>query len=324
MRNRRHMIEFADPSFFVLLLVPVLFFVLAPYRRHEGSVLLVPDSVGRRILAGQTGQGMRARNLSLLLPVLIWVLLVTALAGPRMVAPQQALPMSGRDLILVLDLSGSMVRDDFALDGAQITRLDAVKTVGADFTRDRAGDRVGLVVFGSEAYVAAAPTFDTEAVAKTIETMVIGISGRATNISDGVGIALKRLQTSDADTKVIILLSDGANNAGAATPRDVAGLAGNMGVRIHSIAMGPLSVAEAPGQRGVVDAATLKAMSDISGGQMFRVRTTEDLRAAAETLEELEPTARAGLAAQTYHDFWIWPAILASVLSLWLGMRERA
>lgn len=318
------MLEFADPWMFLLLGLPVAMFFWGPRRAHTGAALVVPDGVGQHIMAGAAARGRGLIAHRLFAPAVIWILLTVALAGPRVIAPQQALPMSGRDLFIALDLSGSMVRDDFALDGTRATRLDVVKAVGADFARARAGDRVGLVVFGSDAYVAAAPTFDTDAIARTIEGLVIGISGRATNISDGLGLALKRLETSDADTKVVILLSDGANNAGAATPRDVAALAGKMGVKVHTIALGPIALEEAPDSRGVVDVATLGAMSDLSGGQMFRVRTTQDLRDVAAALDALEPTARAGLSAQTYHEYWVWPAFLAGALCLWFGWGARA
>jgi Ca-activated chloride channel family protein len=318
------MLEFSDPWLFVLLGLPLAFFFLAPGDSPGGSALVVPEGVSRHILGG-TGHGTAAIwNMRRVAPLIIWALLILALAGPRILVPQQALPMSGRDLILALDLSGSMVRDDFALDGQQVTRLDAVKAVGAGFARERSGDRVGLVVFGSEAYVAAAPSFDTDAIAQNISELEIGISGRATNISDAVGISLKRLETSDAQTKVIILLSDGANNAGAATPRDVAGLASRMGVRIHTIALGPIAIGETEENRGAVDVQTLQAMSDISGGQMFRVRTTEDLQDAARALDALEPTARSGLSAQTYTELWIWPALLAGLISLGMALRSWA
>ncbi|MDW4498646.1 VWA domain-containing protein [Sulfitobacter sp. D35] len=316
------MADFAQPLLLLLLPLPVLVRRFAPVASRIGTALVVPEGVGRHILAGAAGSaGRPSRRLIALW--LAWTLLVVALAGPRVLAPQAALPMSGRDLMLVLDLSGSMVRDDFTLDGTSATRLEVVRRVGAEFARAREGDRVGLVVFGSEAYVASAPSFDAEAVARAIEEMEIGISGRATNISDGLGLALKRLEASDAESRVVILLSDGSNNAGAATPREAAALAGRMGVRVHTIALGPLSRDEAPEDRGVVDVETLRAMAKLSGGEMFRVRTTEDLRAAARTLDALEPTARAGLAAQTHRALWPWPGAAALLLCLWIGTRER-
>lgn len=305
---------------FALLLVPVLIYWVGPKQAPAGAALVVPEGVGAHIL-GDAGSRRGFARGRYVIPVLVWVLAVSALAGPRVVAPISALPTSGRDLIVALDLSGSMVRDDFFLDGANVSRFAAVKAVGADFARNRGGDRMGLVVFGSEAYVATPPTFDVRSVARAIEQMVIGISGRATNISDALGISLKRLETSQAQSKVVILLSDGANNAGAATPRDVAKLARDMGVRVHTIALGPKDLSDTPNERGVVDALTLKAISDLSGGEMFRVRTMEDLRAVIVAIDALEPIARSGLSAEVYRDLWIWPAMLAGFGCLWLGWR---
>lgn len=315
------MAEFAQPWFLLLLGLPALVFLFGPRQTPSGAALMVPEGVGRHILSGAADLGQLSWR-RYAVPGLIWALMVVALAGPRIVAPVTALPTSGRDLMLALDLSGSMVRDDFLLDGQTVTRLDAVKAVGAEFVRRRGGDRMGLVVFGSEAYVATPPTFDVETVAQTVEGLVIGISGRATNISDAIGISLKRLEQAEAESKVIILLSDGSNNAGSATPRDVAKLARDMGVRVHTIALGPKELAQAPEERGVVDVITLSAVAELSGGEMFRVRTTEDLRAVTEAINALEPVARAGLSAEVYRDLWIWPALLAGLGCLWLGWRS--
>ncbi|MEL6209842.1 MAG: VWA domain-containing protein, partial [Pseudomonadota bacterium] len=292
------MIELADPWFLLLAPLPLLAARLMPTAGVEGSALVVPERIGVALLSASSTAGRPIRTwLHPGLRWTVWLLLILAIAGPRSVAPVSALKVSGRDLAIVLDLSGSMVRDDFFLNGAETTRLDAVKHVGAAFARRRAGDRVALIVFGSEAYYAAPFTFDTNSVARRIETAVIGIGGRATNISDGLGLALKRLETSEAASKVVILLSDGANNAGATNPRGVAGLAAEMGVRVHTIALGPKDMSEAaPGERGVVDAATLRDLSAITGGESFRVRTTEDLEAVADALDRLEATDADGLA----------------------------
>ncbi len=313
--------DLADPWFLILLPVPLLVYLLMTSADRTGAVMVVPEGVGRGIMA-QVRHGQGSRPGRYILPALVWVMLVLALAGPRILLPASALPLSGRDLVVALDLSGSMVREDFAVDGEAVSRLDAVKKVGAAFVRGRGGDRVSLVVFGSQAYVAAPPGFDVEAVAKTIEGLVIGISGRATNIGDALGLALKRLSGTEATSRVVILLSDGANNAGSATPRDVALLARDRGVRVHTIALGPKSRAEAPNERGVVDAATLKSISELSGGETFRVRTLEDLQAVADAIDRLEPTDRAGLSAETYRDLWPYPAGLAGLGCLVIGWRR--
>ena len=317
------MLDLAAPLALLLLPLPWLAMRLLPPQAGQGAALVVPDRIGAGILAG-AGQAAGPAWRRRLLPWAVWVLLVVALSGPRQLEPIPALKVSGRDLAIALDLSGSMVRDDFFLDGAPITRMEAVQRAGAAFARRRAGDRVALIVFGSEAYYAAPFSYDTEAIARRIEEAVIGISGRATNISDALGLALKRLDGSEAASKVVILLSDGINNAGATNPRGVAGLARDMGVRVHTIALGPKDLTDsAPGENGVVDAATLRAISELSGGTSLRVRTLEDLEAVAAELDRLEATDSDGLAAEVFREFWVWPAALAALLCLALAWREE-
>lgn len=318
--------ELSDPWFLFALPLPLVIARLLGRRPAEGRALLVPQRIGEALIAQSGGPGILERvPLRTGLLAAVWMLLVLALSGPRDLAPVPALKVSGRDLALVLDLSGSMVRDDFHLDGKQVTRLEAVSKVGADFARRRGGDRLALIVFGSEAYYATPFTFDVEAVARRVEEAVIGISGRATNISDGLGLALKRLEDSEAETRVVVLLSDGVNNAGATNPRGVAELAARMGVRVHTIALGPKDLETAEeGERGVVDARTLAAIAQISGGETFRVRTTDDLVAVTEALDRLEATDSDGLAAAVYREYWPWPAGLAVVLMGLLGWRETA
>ncbi len=317
------MLELADPWFLLALPAPLLLMRILPARPVRGGALAVPESVGQQLLTrpdAQDAVGWRRY----LLPGLIWILLVIAVSGPRLLEPVSALRVSGRDLAIAIDLSGSMVRDDFELNGETVTRLEAVQAVGAEFVRRRGGDRVALIVFGSEAYYAAPFSYDIEAIAQTIETAQIGVSGRATNISDGLGLALKRMQTSEAATRVVVLLSDGVNNSGATNPRGVARLAADLGIKVHTIALGPKDLASAEeGERGVVDAETLRAVSDLSGGESFRVKTTDDLVAVTEALDRLEPTEGDGLAAEVYRALWIFPAAAAVGLALLLAWRER-
>ncbi|WP_424985411.1 VWA domain-containing protein [Microbulbifer sp. S227A] len=315
------MIELADPLFLLLLPLPLIAMRLLPGDRARGAALAVPERIGKGMLAG-AGDATPVLLRKQVALLLAWGLLVFALAGPRQLTPVSALKVSGRDLAIAIDLSGSMVRDDFHLNGKQITRLQAVQTVGADFVRRRAGDRVALIVFGSDAYYAAPFSFDTEAIARRIEEATIGISGRATNMSDALGLALKRMERSEAASRVVILLSDGISNAGATNPRGVARLAADLGVRVHTIALGPRDLADsAPGERGVVDAATLRAISELSGGTSFRVRTTNELQAVTEALDRLEATDSDGLAAEMFREFWTYPAALGGLLLLWIAWR---
>jgi len=314
------MIGFADPWVFLLLLVPVVWQLLPAGTDRQAAALAVPEGIARRFGA-EHSPGFRSVQFALL-PLVIWICLVTALAGPRSLEASPALPVSGRDLVLALDLSGSMVREDFVLDGQQIQRLAAVKHAATSFVRGRAGDRVSLVIFGSRAYYAAAQTHDVEAIASAIKDATIGIAGRATAISEGLGLALKRLRESDAASKVVVLLSDGVNNSGPVKPRDAARLAKSLGVRVHTIALGPRDLETADGERDAVDAVTLRAVADLSGGTAFRVKTTDDLLAVTAAIDRLETNTSDGDAALSYHALWIWPALVALLATLALAARR--
>ncbi|WP_299643369.1 VWA domain-containing protein [uncultured Ruegeria sp.] len=318
------MFELADPWVLLALPLPLVIVRLVKPRPVFERGFPVPDLIGGMLLAASPQNKAETRVLAdHLILWIIWALTIFALSGPRELQPVSALKVSGRDLAIVLDLSGSMVREDFHLDGRQITRLEAVTRVGSEFARRRAGDRVALIVFGSEAYFATPFTFDTEAVARRIEEAKIGISGRATNISDGLGLALKRLANSQAASRVVILLSDGVNNAGATNPSGVAELAAEMGVRVHTIALGPKDLQSAElGERGVVDAVTLRAIADVSGGEAFRVKTTDDLIEVTQALDRLEATDSTGLTAEVHRSFWTWPAAMAAALALLAAWRQ--
>ncbi|MBE0452372.1 VWA domain-containing protein [Roseovarius autotrophicus] len=315
------MFDLAAPWALALLPLPWLLGRLLPPRAGGDGWLMVPGRIGADLARAARGAG--GTRGGAVFPWLVWGLVVLALSGPRDLDPVRALKLSGRDLAVVFDLSGSMVRTDFYLDGTEISRLDAVRKVGAEFVRRRGGDRLALVLFGSEAYVAAPFTHDVEAVARRIEQAEIGLSGRATNISDGLGLALKRMEGSEAKSRVVILMSDGENNAGQTDPRGVAALAAGMGVRVHTIALGPKDIESAEaGERGVVDAATLRAIAEVSGGSYFRVRDMADLEAVGAALDRLEATESAGLAAEIHRDWWRWPAgaaLLLTLAMLWRG-----
>ncbi|GLK69183.1 VWA domain-containing protein [Hansschlegelia plantiphila] len=302
--------QFSLPWVFLLLPLPFLVARLLPADGRVGGALRVPGTVAAS--HGQADPSSVATGGGRLVAWLAWVALVTALAGPRIVLPAQALPTTGRDLMVALDLSGSMERTDFALDGKQARRLDVVKTLGAKFIRGRAGDRVGLIAFADQTYVVSPPSYDTEAVAHSLDGFAIGLVGRSTAIGDGLGLALRRLAQTESKNKVVVLLSDGANNAGVSTPKDVARLAKDMGVRVHTIAMGPRALGEeADYNPDVVDVETLKAIADESGGRTFRVKTSEDMEAAISAIDEIEPTRSLAPPAPIWRELWPWPATIA-------------
>ncbi|MDY8110071.1 VWA domain-containing protein [Fulvimarina sp. 2208YS6-2-32] len=305
-----------------MLPLPFLAMRLLPGRRAATGALLVPATIGHGFPQNPADAiRLRARRA---VPVLLWLSLVVALAGPQRLSTVEALPATGRDLILAIDLSGSMEREDFDLDGRTVTRLDAVKAVAKEFVISRAGDRVGLVLFAEFAYAAAPLTFDVAAVSRIIDEATIGISGRSTAIAGGLGLALKRLRESEASSRVVVLLSDGSDTSGNVLPRDSARLAQQLGVTVHTIALGPEDMETAPKTRDAVDTATLRDIASLSGGQTFRVRNTADLRAVADAIDRLEASGFDQPAATVRRDYWPYPAMLALALSVFLIASRRA
>lgn len=314
--------QFATPLLFLLLPLPLLVIRLLPMDERVGGALKVPGTVAAS--HGEADPSSVATGGRKIVAWIAWVALVTALAGPRIVLPAEALPTTGRDLMVALDLSGSMERTDFTLDGKTARRLDVVKTLAAKFIRGRAGDRVGLIAFADQTYVVSPPSYDTEAVARSLDGFAIGLVGRSTAIGDGLGLALRRLAQTDSKNKVVVLLSDGANNAGVSTPKDVARLAKEMGVRVHTIAMGPRALGEdAEYNPDVVDVETLKAIADDSGGKTFRVKTSEDMAAAIASIDEIEPTRSLAPPAPIWRELWPWPATLAFLASAATALTRR-
>ncbi|TCK29011.1 Ca-activated chloride channel family protein [Ancylobacter aquaticus] len=310
----------AYPLALLLLPIPLLArFLLAVRAPAEAALRVAPGAFAAALPA--RGGGDRAGQAVLLAA---WIALVLALAGPQMAATREVVTASGREILLALDLSGSMLKEDFVLDGKPLSRLDAVKRVAARFVMARRGDRIGLVIFGDRAYVAQPPTFDVASVARAIDIAQIGISGRSTAISDGLGLATRRIMGSDATSKVIVLLSDGVDTSGKVQAADVARLAASHGVRVHTIALGPEDSENQPASRDAVDAVALRAIAEVGGGTSFRVRDMADLEAMAATLDQLEPNPMKRPPLLYWRPLWMWPGALALALMLLLATWRRA
>lgn len=316
---------FATPLALLLAPLPLLALRLMPLAEAGAAVVTVPAAVAAALTEGEA-RAARRQRLNQLVAWLAWLLLVIALAGPQRILPAAALPASGREIMLVLDLSGSMEARDFTLDGAKVRRIDAVKAVSAAFLRGRAGDRVGLVYFAEQAEVAAVPTFDVEAVAAALESAGIGDLGRSTAIGDGLGLAIKRLKESTAPSRVVVLLSDGTSTAGAVKAETAAALARGLGIKVHTIALGTMETLEgSEGAGSLVDAATLEGIATVSGGEAFRVGSTEDLQAVTAAIDALEGGRAAAPPVAVAQSLWPWPAglALAALVAVFVLERRR-
>jgi Ca-activated chloride channel family protein len=294
-----------------------------PARPASGHALRLPFL---ERLSGLDSEGFSGyRRLRGLVSWLIWALLVLAAAKPQWLGEPISLPVSGRDLMLAVDVSGSMESPDYLLDGRPVNRLEVVKAVAGRFIERRRGDRLGLILFGSRAYLQTPLTYDRTTVQTMLSESVIGLAGRETAIGDAIGLAIKRLAEDRDDNRVLILLTDGSNTAGSLSPMDAARLAADAGIRIYTIGIGggPLGVRTPFGilrqRAGDLDAETLKAVARETGGRYFPATDTARLEAVYEELNRLEPSIRDTRTYRPMQAVYVWPAGAALLLSAGLA-----
>lgn len=309
----------ASPWAFLLAPLPLAARYFLKARERQSARLVVPDSLVGVAYGGASADTEARRSLGIsILAWTTWLSLIAAFAGPQTLQPAKGLPMSGRDIILAIDFSGSMERTDFYVDGKEARRLDAVKQVGSELLHLRRGDRVGLVVFADAPFVAAMPTFDLDAVEKALRNTEIGMVGRSTAIGEGLGLSIKILEKSKAESRLVILLSDGTNTAGAVSAESAAGMAGQLGIKVHTISLGTdLDERASSGQPGKKSAAQLlEEVAKAGSGEAFRVKSIEDLRAVVNSLNKLEPNTIGTAAVTVPMDLWPFPAVLALALCI--------
>ncbi len=273
-------------------------------------------------VAGDKGGWMRKPWLALV-ATLVWLLLVLAASRPQWVGEIESLPVTGRDLLLAVDISGSMDTQDMILKRTAVNRLKVVKKVAGEFIQRRHGDRVGLILFGSRAYLQTPLTFDTETTATLLEESEIGLAGRETAIGDAIGLAVKRLRDDAAAERVLVLLTDGANTSGEVQPLQAAGFAARDGLTVYTVGVGAdeMMVQDFFGSRVVnpsadLDEDTLRAIADQTGGRYFRARDAESLEKIYEILDELEPVESDVEIIRPIDELFYWPLGLAYILAM--------
>lgn len=316
-------IEFAWPWMLLALPLPWLPRLALPRAEPENmTALRVPFY---RLLSAEQPEAMpmpMPRRWPLLLALLAWLLLVLAAARPQWLGEPVPLPMAGRDLMLAVDLSGSMTEEDMVIGGRVVDRLTAVKAVAGDFIERREGDRVGLILFGQQAYVQTPLTFDRATARTLLFEAAVGLAGRETAIGDAIGLALKRLRDQPSEERVLVLLTDGANTAGRIAPLKAAELADEAGVRIHTIGFGAdaragFSAFGLSMGRNPIDETTLSAIAEQTGGRFFRARNVRELQEIYGLLDELEPVESDQQTFRPVGELFAWPlggALLLSAL----------
>ena len=247
------------------------------------------------------------------------MLLIAAIARPQWIGEPIELPNTGRDLMLGLDLSGSMQIEDMQIGNRLVPRITAVKSIAADFTQRRQGDRVGLILFGTRAYLQAPLTFDLETVTRFIDEAQLGFAGEDTAIGDALGLAIKRLRDRPATSRIFILLTDGQDTASTVDPMEAAALAAQLDVKIYTIGISR-NLGRTTRGRVEVDEAMLNAVAEATGGRYFRATSPAELEASYALLDTLEPVEQD---ASTFRPkralSWV-PLLGALGLACWLAL----
>lgn len=316
------------PWLFSLLPAPLLMRFFAEKTREQ-PLLYIP-------FAQDFAQNTRVNHSSnkqplLWLAYLIWLLLLCTVARPEWVGEAVDVPRSGRDLMLAVDLSGSMQVKDFQLNGQTVNRLEAIKSVAGAFIQQREGDRLALILFGEQAYIQTPLTFDRQTVQTLLNEAVIGMAGQQTAIGDAIGLALKHLDEDQREQRVLILLTDGANTAGEVSPKKAAELAKHAGLTIYTIGVGAdkMLIQTLFGTQQVnpsqdLDEKTLQHIADTTGGRYFRARNSAELASIYQLLDELEPVAHEEEKFRPRISLYMWPLGFAlGLFVLLLSLRLR-
>ncbi len=298
--------------FWMLLLLPLPWLLsrIRPPRNLERQALRI--SFSRRVHQATSPSMNIPQHSAKLLPYVVWVLLLLAIMKPQRLLPPREKELPTRDLMMLVDLSGSMTEEDFTNEsGSQVSRLEAVKEVGGDFLERRKGDRVGLIVFGDAPYVQVPFTTDLDVCRQLLEESQVGMAGPKTALGDAIGLGLLQFEGSEAPSRTLIALTDGNDSASQVPPVEAARVARDQEVRIHCIAIGdPEQVGEQP-----LDEETLKQVAASSGGQYF---FAGDRLALEKIYEEIDRLETRDVATQRYRpkqELYPWP--LAAALLVW-------
>jgi len=308
----------------VLLLMPLPFLVyygLPAKKTARESALWVPFIEDFK-LSQQPGQWRIRLPWLKWLSLLAWCLVVFAASRPQWIGEAVNINISGRDLMMAVDLSDSMRTADFKINGQTVDRLSAAKSVATEFIENRRGDRLGLILFGSKAYLQAPLTFDTKTINQLLLESAIGLAGERTAIGDAIGLTLKRLKDSPQASQVLILMTDGANTAGEVTPIKAAQLAAQRGLKIYTIGIGAdeMEVRTLFGTRKTnpsaqLDEKALRGIAELTGGRYFRARDIEELAEIYGLLDELEPLDKERQSFRPVNALFYWPLAMALLIA---------
>ena len=308
----------------LLLPLPLIVRRLLPAGEEPGLAISVP-LLNRGAHETDVARPASVRRAALLLG-LFWVSLLIAASRPYWIGEAVSRTVSGRDLMLAVDISGSMSETDMTIDGRSASRLEVLKLVVGKFIERRQGDRLGLILFGSRAYNYVPLTFDLDTLGELLEDVSTGLAGRHTAIGDAIGIAIKAITESGAGHKVLILVTDGSNTAGFEDPLLAAAAASQQGLTIHTIGVGSdiETLIRIYGRHNIPEGVllnepVLRRIAKVSGGSYFRATSTDALERIYLELDRLEPLEHEYRVHQPRTELFFWPLLAGlAILSLLL------
>ncbi|MGX9462614.1 vWA domain-containing protein [Shewanella sp. A14] len=261
---------------------------------------------------------------------LMWLFLLLAIARPQWLGDPIELPAKGRDLMIAVDLSGSMQIEDMVINGQTVNRFTLIQHVLNEFIQRRKGDRLGLILFADHAYLQAPLTLDRRSVATFLDDAQIGLVGKQTAIGEAIALAVKRFDKVDESNRVLILLTDGSNNAGNIEPEVAAQIAAKRNITIYTIGVGAdvLERRTIFGKERVnpsmdLDESQLKKLASMTKGQYFRARNTEELASIYQEIDKLEPVSRDQLSYRPKSELFYWPLFMSLLISFLISLQQQ-
>lgn len=313
------MLHFEWPWLLLLLPLPLLIYWLPSKKPQQSVALRVPLLVENSKIHSSTTNTSKQH---LLVISVLWILLVLSAARPQWLGEAVPIPTQGREMMIAVDLSGSMQIEDMEINNQQVNRLDMLKVVLGQFIERREGDHLGLILFADDAYMQTPMTFDRNTLLQMLEEAILGLVGEKTAIGDAIGLAVKRFDEKTSSNRVLLLLTDGQNTAGKLTPDEALELAIAKDITIYTIGIGADAMLQRSlwGTRKInpsadLDEKSLKHIAEKTGGKYFRARDSQGMAEIYQLLDELEPIEQEQQYMQPLNALYYWPLGCAFILA---------
>ncbi|MBU2871261.1 VWA domain-containing protein [Colwellia sp. E2M01] len=313
------MISFAWPWLFFLLPLPLLIYILpAKKSANQQSALIMPELIN---VSSKGNSDQQKRKAPFIILTVCWLLFILALSRPQWLGEAVDIPSEGREMMIAVDLSGSMEIEDMRLSGRNVNRLQMLKSVLGDFIERRVSDRLGLILFGDDAYMQTPMTFDKKTVKQMLIESELGLVGRKTAIGDAIALAVKRFDAKKDSNKVLLLLTDGQNTAGKISPEQALELAVAKDITIYTVGIGADEMLQQSmwGTQRInpsseLDEKTLTNIAQQTGGMYFRARDSQGMSEIYALLDKLEPIEQEQQQMRPLSALFYWPLALAALL----------